>query len=569
MGRELQRAFLWMIFLLALFMLWDAWQVRNGNPSFFGTPEAVQEQVVENTNTTAAAGDVKVPADSKAVASEVNVTITKPVVVTTDLFKITFDANGASVARAELLKERQTPDWKTRGLPGLILGEEEQQDAGNVVLFDTSAQHVYKAETGLVGGNFPNHRTAFRLITDTLDMKEGQDTLNVSFAASQGNVELIKTYVFHRGHYGIDVKHEVRNKGNVAISPSVYMQLTRDDGKVASDSAFYNTFTGPAAYTEAEKFQKIDFDSITDNDTDLPSQSNEGWIAMLQHYFLTAWVPQQDINRELYTRQLDKHLYAIGSIVAVGEVAPGAEKVVDSTLYVGPQDQRRLEYIAPNLDLVVDYGWLTFLAKPIYWLLAFLQGLVGNWGWAIVLLTVLVKAILYPISAAGYKSMARMRDVAPRMKAIQEKYGNDKQALNQAMMELYRREKINPAGGCFPILLQIPVFLALYWVLLATVELRGASWLLWVNDLASPDPYLILPLLMVATMIIQMKISPRPTDPTQAKVMMIMPVVFGVMFFFFASGLVLYWLTNNVLSIWQQWYVNKQIEKERIKRTIS
>lgn len=569
MGRELQRAFLWMIFLLALFMLWDAWQVRNGNPSFFGTPEAVQEQVVENANTTAAAGDVKVPADSKAVASEVNVTITQPVVVTTDLFKITFDANGASVARAELLKERQTPDWKTRGLPGLILGEEEQQDAGNVVLFDTSAQHVYKAETGLVGGNFPNHRTAFRLISDTLDMKEGQDTLNVSFAASQGNVELIKTYVFHRGHYGIDVKHEVRNKGNVAISPSVYMQLTRDDGKVASDSAFYNTFTGPAAYTEAEKFQKIDFDSIADNDADLPSQSNEGWIAMLQHYFLTAWVPQQDINRELYTRQLDKHLYAIGSIVAVGEVAPGAEKVVDSTLYVGPQDQRRLEYIAPNLDLVVDYGWLTFLAKPIYWLLAFLQGLVGNWGWAIVLLTVLVKAILYPISAAGYKSMARMRDVAPRMKAIQEKYGNDKQALNQAMMELYRREKINPAGGCFPILLQIPVFLALYWVLLATVELRGASWLLWVNDLASPDPYLILPLLMVATMIIQMKISPRPTDPTQAKVMMIMPVVFGVMFFFFASGLVLYWLTNNVLSIWQQWYVNKQIEKERIKRTIS
>lgn len=569
MGRELQRAFLWMIFLLALFMLWDAWQVRNGNPSFFGTPEAVQEQVVENANTTAAAGDVKVPADSKAVASEVNVTITQPVVVTTDLFKITFDANGASVARAELLKERQTPDWKTRGLPGLILGEEEQQDAGNVVLFDTSAQHVYKAETGLVGGNFPNHRTAFRLISDALDMKEGQDTLNVSFAASQGNVELIKTYVFHRGHYGIDVKHEVRNKGNVAISPSVYMQLTRDDGKVASDSAFYNTFTGPAAYTEAEKFQKIDFDSIADNDTDLPSQSNEGWIAMLQHYFLTAWVPQQDINRELYTRQLDKHLYAIGSIVAVGEVAPGAEKVVDSTLYVGPQDQRRLEYIAPNLDLVVDYGWLTFLAKPIYWLLAFLQGLVGNWGWAIVLLTVLVKAILYPISAAGYKSMARMRDVAPRMKAIQEKYGNDKQALNQAMMELYRREKINPAGGCFPILLQIPVFLALYWVLLATVELRGASWLLWVNDLASPDPYLILPLLMVATMIIQMKISPRPTDPTQAKVMMIMPVVFGVMFFFFASGLVLYWLTNNVLSIWQQWYVNKQIEKERIKRTIS
>ena len=571
MGRELQRAFLWMIFLLALFMLWDAWQVRNGNPSFFGTPEPVkQEQVVENE---IPSGDTQTvaQADSQTVASDVNVTIAQPVVVTTDLFKITFDAKGASVVRAELLKERQTPDWTTRGLPGLILGssEEEQKDVGNVVLFNTSAQHVYKAETGLIGGNFPNHRTPFRLVSNNLTLQDGQESLQVQFAATQGNVELVKTYVFHRGHYGIDVKHEVRNKGNVAISPSVYMQLTRDDSKVATDSSFYNTFTGPAAYTDSEKFQKIDFESIADKDTDLPSQSNEGWIAMLQHYFLTAWVPQQDSSRELYTRQLDKHLFSIGSIVTVGEVAPGADKVVDSTLYVGPQDQRRLEYIAPNLDLVVDYGWLTFLAKPIYWLLAFLQGLVGNWGWAIVLLTVLVKAILYPISAAGYKSMARMRDVAPRMKAIQEKYANDKQALNQAMMELYRREKINPAGGCLPIMLQIPVFLALYWVLLATVELRGAPWLLWVNDLASPDPYLILPLLMVATMIIQMKISPRPTDPMQAKVMMIMPVVFGVMFFFFASGLVLYWLTNNVLSIWQQWYVNKQIEEERRKRTIS
>ena len=419
MGREIQRAFLWMIFLLGLFMLWDAWQVRNGNPSFFGTPAPVQEQVAEGN----AQSDVNAPVattGSQAVASEVNVTITKPVEVTTDLFKITFDANGASVAKAELLKERQTPDWKTRGLPGLIFGssEDKEQEIGNVVLFDTSAQHVYKAETGLVGGNFPNHRTSFRLISDVLTMQEGRDTLEVRFAATQGNVELIKTYVFHRGHYGIDVKHQVVNKGNVAISPSVYMQLTRDDGKVASDSAFYNTFTGPAAYTESEKFQKIDFSSIADNDSGLPTQATEGWIAMLQHYFLTAWVPQQEGSRELYTRQLDKHLFAIGSIVSMGEVAPGAQKAIDSTLYVGPQDQRRLEYIAPNLDLVVDYGWLTFLAKPIYWLLAFLQGLVGNWGWAIVLLTVLVKAILYPISAAGYKSMARMRDVAPRMKAI-------------------------------------------------------------------------------------------------------------------------------------------------------
>ena len=569
MGRELQRAFLWVIFLLGLFMLYDAWQVRNGNPSYFAQPEQQQEQIVADAQqpqgaTTTVAGE-------QPVASKVNTTINNPVVVTTDLFKLTLDANGASVARAELLNERETPDWKKRGIPSLIFGSEpEGYEPGNVVLFDTNDKHVYKAETGLLGGTFPTHRTEFKLASNDLTMKDGQDVLSVKFVAQAGGVELVKTYILKRGHYGIQVKHEVINKGNVAINTSVYMQLVRDDNPAKSDSAFYNTFTGPVAYTDEEKYQKISFASISDGDKELPETSNEGWIAMVQHYFLTAWVPTAEgQKRDLYTRQLDKHLFSIGYIVAMGEVAPGTSKSIESQLYVGPQDQRRLEYIAPNLDLVVDYGWLTFLAKPIYTLLAFLYGLVGNWGWAIVLLTCLVKAILYPISASGYKSMARMREVAPRMKALQEKYGDDKQALNQAMVELYRREKINPAGGCFPIMLQIPVFLALYWVLLATVELRGSEWLFWVTDLASPDSYLILPLLMVVTMILQMRLSPQPTDPVQAKVMMVMPLVFGVMFFFFASGLVLYWLTNNILSICQQWYVNKQIDKEKQKRAIS
>ncbi len=569
MGRELQRAFLWVIFLLGLFMLYDAWQVRNGNPSYFAQPEQQQEQIVADAQQTQGANTTV--AGEQPVASKVNTTINNPVVVTTDLFKLTLDANGASVARAELLNERETPDWKKRGIPSLIFGSEpEGYEPGNVVLFDTNDKHVYKAETGLLGGTFPTHRTEFKLASNDLTMKDDQDVLSVKFVAQAGGVELVKTYVLKRGHYGIQVKHEVINKGNVAINPSVYMQLVRDDNPAKSDSAFYNTFTGPVAYTDEEKYQKISFASISDGDKELPETSNEGWIAMVQHYFLTAWVPTAEgQKRDLYTRQLDKHLFSIGSIVAMGEVAPGTSKSIESQLYVGPQDQRRLEYIAPNLDLVVDYGWLTFLAKPIYTLLAFLYGLVGNWGWAIVLLTCLVKAILYPISASGYKSMARMREVAPRMKALQEKYGDDKQALNQAMVEFYRREKINPAGGCFPIMLQIPVFLALYWVLLATVELRGSEWLFWVTDLASPDSYLILPLLMVVTMILQMRLSPQPTDPVQAKVMMVMPLAFGVMFFFFASGLVLYWLTNNVLSIWQQWYVNKQIDKEKQKRAIS
>lgn len=560
MGRELQRAFLWIIFAMSLFMLWDAWQVSKGNPSYFAS-ETEQVATTEAVPSSA-------PVAQAPVVTDVNAMIKQPVVVTTDLFKLTFDEVGATVARAELLKERETPDWTHEGVPGLIFGEAQGQP-GNVVLFDTSASRIYKAETGLVGGSFPNHRSSFKLISQELTMKDGQDALEVKFAADNGGVQLIKTFVLQRGHYGINVKHEVVNNGNIAITPSVYMQLTRDNGAVASQSSMYNTYTGPAVYTEEEKFQKLSFDSLADGDKDYPTYANEGWIAMIQHYFLTAWVPQEGEKREIYARQLDKNLFAIGSIVAVGEVAPGASKTIDSQLYVGPQDQRRLEHIAPNLDLVVDYGWLTFLAKPIYALLAFLHSMVGNWGWAIVLLTVLVKAVLYPISAAGYKSMGRMRDLAPRMKALQEKYKDDKQALNQAMMELYRREKINPAGGCFPILLQLPVFLALYWVLLATVELRGAEWIFWVNDLASPDSYLILPIVMVATMFLQMKLSPQPVDSAQAKMMMIMPIVFGVMFFFFASGLVLYWLTNNVLSIWQQWYVNKQIAEERRKRTIS
>ena len=555
MGRDFSRTLVWIMLAFALFMLWDAWQVQNGGTSYFA------ESTTESTQT--AQPETAQP-EGPALGTG-NVNISAPVVVKTDLFELTFDAVGATVARAELLQEQATLDWKNKGVPSIFFGEAEG-DPGHVVLLDTRADHIYKAESGLVGGAFPTHRTKFTLASRDLTFKEGSDSLDVVFTASAGNVDLIKTYTIRKGHYGIAVKHEIVNKSNTTINPAVYMQLVRDDTPVANDGSMYNTFTGPALYTEEEKFQKIEFKDIADGEKDYPSFAQEGWVAMIQHYFLSAWVPQEGVKRELYTRQLDKNLFSIGTIVKAGEIAPGAKAAVESQLYVGPQDQKRLDMVAPHLDLVVDYGWLTFLAKPIYYLLDFLHSFVGNWGWAIVLLTCIVKLILYPISAASYKSMARMREVQPRMKALQEKFGNDKQALNQAMMQLYKTEKINPAGGCLPIFLQLPVFLALYWVLLATVELRGAEWMLWIVDLSNPDSYLILPLLMVASMVLQMKISPQPADPTQAKLMMFMPIVFGLMFFFFASGLVLYWLTNNILSIWQQWYVNKQIEAQSQKR---
>ncbi|MFR3635658.1 MAG: membrane protein insertase YidC, partial [Sutterella sp.] len=283
--------------------------------------------------------------------------------------------------------------------------------------------------------------------------------------------------------------------------------------------------------------------------------ANNGWIAMVQHHFVSAWVPKEGEERTNYVDTLSQDLYRIGSMVKRAELAPGASVTDEAVFYSGPQNQTRLAQIAPGLELVVDYGWLTFLAKPIYWLLSMLHSVVGNWGWSIVLLTCIVKLILYPISAAGYRSMARMKEVTPRMKALQDKYKDDKARLNQAMAELYRTEKINPVAGCLPVVLQIPVFLSLYWVLLGSVELRGAPWILWVHDLGMPDPWFILPLIMAATMFLQILLNPKPTDPAMAKVTYIMPLVFSVMFFVFASGLVLYWLTNNVLSILQQWWM--------------
>lgn len=570
MGSDFQRTILWVFFGMSLFMLWDRWQVHNGRPGFFTAPAVTQQQAA----TPAPAADGSVPTATQAAAPAGAAAVpteaapapkAPPVVIETDLLRLSIDPEGAVVSRAELLQEKVTPDWTHTGLIALVTGRKPAAE-GDVVLLDVDPKRVYVAQTGLVGGSFPNHRSAFTLVEGPTKLDAGQDSLTVKFVSEAGGLKLTKSYTFKRGHYDIEVAHEVANAGAAPITPSLYYQLMRDGNKPEGESALYYTYTGPAVYTEQNKFQKVDFADIAKGKADYPKSADNGWIAMIQHYFLSAWVPVQGETRELYTREVDKNLYAVGSIVALPAVAPGASVSNKAQLYIGPQDQSRLKAIAPGLDLVVDYGWLTFLAKPIYWLLSFLHGIVGNWGWAIILLTVLVKAVLYPLSAAGYKSMARMKEVGPRMVALREKYGDDKQKLNMAMMELYKNEKINPLGGCLPIFLQIPVFLSLYWVLLASVELRGAPWMLWVTDLAAPDAWFVLPVLMMATMWFQYKLNPTPPDPVQAKVMAVMPFVFGIMFFFFASGLVLYWLTNNILSIAQQWYVTKQIEAEKAKR---
>jgi YidC/Oxa1 family membrane protein insertase len=457
------------------------------------------------------------------------------------------------------------PDWTAAGLMSLITGKKQDLEA-NIVLLDISSQRVYTAQTGLVGpqgASYPNHRTPFTPIPGPRTLEAGKDTLAVQFSAESGGVRVIKTYTFKRGRYDIDVKHEVSNAGTDPVAASLYLQLLRDGNKPAGESSLYYTFTGAAVYTDAEKFRKVDFSDIEKNKQTHAHTAKDGWISIIQHYFVSAWVPPPGAQREIYTRAVDKNLYAIGSIMALPAIAPGASTSSQATLYVGPEDQNALKEIAPGLDLVVDYGWLTVIAKPLYWLLEFFHRLLGNWGWAIILLTVVVKAAFFPLSAASYKSMARMKEVTPRLMKLREQYGDDKQKLNMAMMEMYKTEKINPLGGCLPILVQIPVFISLYWVLLASVEMRNAPWILWIKDLATPDPWFIMPVVMMATMWVQYKLNPTPPDPVQAKVMAAMPFIFGVMFFFFPAGLVLYWVVNNVLSIAQQWFVTKQIAQAK------
>jgi YidC/Oxa1 family membrane protein insertase len=343
------------------------------------------------------------------------------------------------------------------------------------------------------------------------------------------------------------------------VSPQLYLQLVRDGSKLSSETPFYSTFTGPAVFTTEKKYQKVEFADIEKNKAEFVKTTSDGYVAMVQHYFASAWVLADGMARENFVRQVDKNLFAVGSISSLPAIGPGQSQAVESRLFVGPQEEKVLETIAPGLELVKDYGWLTILAKPLYWLLEKIHGYVANWGWAIVLLVVLIKAAFYWLNASAYRSMAKMKKINPRIMEMRERLKGNPQAMQQEMMKMYREEKVNPLGGCFPILVQIPVFIALYWVLLSSVEMRNAPWQLWITDLSSPDPYYILPLVMAVTTMIQTALNPLPPDPLQAKLMWLMPLMFSVMFFFFPSGLVLYWITNNVLTIAQQAVINKSM----------
>lgn len=557
---DIKRTILWVVFSLSILMLWDSWTRSNGGPSLFSantgqqqtTPSAQNAQSDASLPQTAVATPANNPAITDVpLGAATTTTQGERIVVTTDLVKAEINTAGGELTRLELLKHKDAKDPNK-----------------NVVLMDTSGNRLYVAQSGLIGGAFPNHKSLFTVRPGIRNLDHA-DSFQVVLDAQEKGVKLTKTYTFKKGDYQIDLKHEVSNSTDAAIAPSIYVQFVRDDAKLDGDSMFYSTFSGPAVYNDTDKFHKVSYEDIEKGKNPPAKLVEYGWIAMVQHYFVSAFLPEDNISRELFTKKIDTHLYAVGAIMKLGSIAPAASLSQSGKIYAGPQESTLLEKFATDFDLVKDYGWLTIVAKPIFWLMEYIYFVLGNWGWTIIVLTILIKLAFFPLSAASYRSMAKMKLVTPKMTAIRERHKNDPQKMNAAMMDLYKTEKINPLGGCLPIVVQIPVFIALYWVLLASVEMRNAPWLGWIHDLSAPDtlfgvipginmPVGLLPILMAVSMFIQTKLNPTPPDPIQAKVMMFMPIAFSFMFFFFPSGLVLYWVVNNVLSIGQQWAITKK-----------
>ncbi|QHI98822.1 membrane protein insertase YidC [Xylophilus rhododendri] len=568
---DIRRTILWVIFGFSMVLLWDKWQIYNGHaPTFFPSttsvattpsPAAGKQEGASSVPTVAstpAASGAAVTAGGTVLPPAVTTTPSERIEVRTDVYRLVFDAAGGTLVQGDLLEHLDM--------------EHHQQ---KFTLLEDNPTHVYVAQTGLIGGAFPTHKTVMTAVPGPRALADGQNTLQVRFESPEvGGVKLVKTYTLTRGSYAIDVKQEVQNVGAAPVSPQLYLQLVRDGNteaqKIPAPKAlqffgmdhmpsFYSTFTGPAIYTTEKKYQKVDFKKIEENKVDIEKQSDTGYVAMVQHYFATAWLLGNGIQRDLFMRKVDNNLYAVGMITSLGQLAPGASKTVDATLFAGPQDENKLEALMPGLELVKDYGWLTILAKPLYWLLDKLHGFLHNWGWSIVALVVLLKAAFFWLNAKAYASMAKMKALNPKIQAMRERLKDKPQEMQKEMMRIYREEKVNPMGGCFPIVIQIPVFISLYWVLLSSVEMRGAPWILWITDLSTPDPYFIMPLLMTLTSLLQTALNPTPPDPVQARLMWIMPLAFSVMFFFFPAGLVLYWLTNNILSITQQYVINKRL----------
>jgi YidC/Oxa1 family membrane protein insertase len=568
---DTQRLVLFVIFAMSGVMLWDAWQKHNAPPKpanaaitapaqpsgkgpakgkdvpTTSAPNASAGVPVAQTATTNAAAAV--PTLAAGAAGEL-------IDIETDLFYAKVSTTGGVITEIAF-KEHKDTDDKTK--PYLLL--------------QNNAKRFALAQAGLLGGEFPKHNSPYVVQAGARKLEAGKDTLALVLKAETPTGPVTQTLNFKRGSYAIEVAFDIANTSNTPLQPTAYFQLARDTVVHQLGGGMgVTTYAGPAIYTEDKKFVKVDFDEIKKLDTDknrkvpFTEKADNGWAAMVEQYFVAAWLPADKTAREYYVSKIDDKKYAVGAKLPMAAIAPGAAGKVSVPLYVGPQEQDKLAVASNGLELVVDYGRFDIVATPMFKALKFFHSLVANWGWAIVLLTICIKAIFYPLNERAGRSMGKMKLVGPKLKQIQEQYANDRVKLNQAMMELYKKEKINPMGGCLPILVQIPVFISLYWVLVAAVELRGAPWIAWIKDLSAPDPWYILPVIYAITAWIQVKIQPPSPgmDPMQQKIFQWMPVAFAVMFIFFPAGLVLYWTVSNILQIAQQWNINRVLEKEKV-----
>jgi YidC/Oxa1 family membrane protein insertase len=561
---ENQRLLLYFTLFFIVYLLWTEWQMDYGPkqeaPPVTATgtveaPPAVTE--VPDAGVSAVGPDLEVENVADQSAAE-------RVRVLTDVFDIEIDTRGGDIRRAVLRNYARTA---------------KKPDEKLVLMTDTEV-NFFVAQSGLVSvnaGSAPTHNAVFVAKNAEYRLAEGEDAIRVPLSWTGDNgVRVTKVYTFRRNDYVIDLEHIVQ-AGDADWSGSQYMQLVRTPPSDVEQSAFIYTYTGGVVFNDEIKYEKIEFDDIADqnlkdsvgdgclnlNSPQKDCELTGGWLAMMQHYFLAAWIPEAGVNNLFYSRNpANTYKYILGTRSPAMKIAAGEKASFNSRLVVGPKLQNELKSIAPGLELTVDYGVLTIIAKPLFWLLNIFHGWFGNWGWAIIFLTITVKAVFYKLSEMSYRSMAKMRKVAPRIKQMKERYGDDRQGMSKAMMELYKREKINPMGGCFPILVQMPVFIALYWVLLESVEMRHAPFILWIDNLSARDPYFILPIIMGVSMWIQQKLNPAPVDPVQQKIFQYMPFVFTAMFAFFPAGLVLYWVVNNILSIAQQYVITRRIEKE-------
>jgi YidC/Oxa1 family membrane protein insertase len=530
-------------------LLYQAWQQDYGPQSQAVAEQVRQQQTAGGSEDTPVApqqADIdaampNVPGVASATQSPSGL-----IDVQTDMFDLVIDTRGGTLVDARL-----------RGYPVAVNRPDEKYR-----LLSQRPSDFFIAQSGLLGADkprTPTHEAVFTASASEYRMADGADSLDVDLVwQSADGLQVTKRYTFRRGTHAIELAHRIDNNSATAWTGREYRQLQRGE-PADSGNVFMYTYTGGAIFSQQDKYQKYDFEELGAGKLD--RDVIDGWLAMIQHYFLAAYIPPRGEQQHFYGKRLGNGRAVIGAYTAARTVAPGASDSFSGILFAGPKLQEELAQLAEGLDLTVDYGWLVFLAKPMYWVLDQIQDLVQNWGWTIIIFTILIKLAFFKLSETSYRSMANMRKLTPRIQALKDRYGDDKQRMQQAMMEMYKTEKINPLGGCLPMLVQIPFFIALYWVLLESVELRQAPWILWIDDLSIKDPYFVLPLIMGVSMFVQQKLNPPPPDPMQAKIMLALPVVFTVMFAFFPSGLVLYWVINNLLSIAQQWVITKRIEE--------